>query len=102
MAGDRGHHGGFRHGESWALTPVSDGKLVRSWSTAHEPEYLPGSQRATLFLKREAKYTSTDQPEEVARERMSRALSGKSYPKEPETQACTLGRSVVCLHDMES
>lgn len=76
---------------TWALTPMSDRRPVRGWGTGHEPE----SQRATQFLKRGPKYTSTYQPEEVARVRMSRALSGKSYPKEPETQACTLGRSVV-------
>jgi len=43
-------------------------------------------------LKRGSKYISTYRPEEVAGLQVSRALSGKSCPKEPDTQACTLGR----------
>lgn len=78
-----------RGSEAWALTPTDDRRPVRGWGTGQEPEHLPGSQRATLFLKRGPKDTSIYQREKVARVRTSRALSGQSYPKEPGTQAGT-------------
>ena len=53
-----------------------------------------GLQGVPCSGKREPKYTFTYQLEELVRVQMSRAWSGKSYPREPKTQACASGSSI--------